>query len=288
MTSRTLLLLFLPLAAFADDPFACVDKDVFDAFVGGTYGPARYSTDLPADAGDLKLPAEFELIGARTAGSSTTVAWKSAKDAGAALASSIAAFEGAGWKEAGAFSPFRGFHSGSGPQFAQLCRASAAESLEITTRERAADTLVLVSRHWLDEWRQCGGQAIPFGRPALDVYLPDLEVPDGAELRQSGSSGGGDEYSTSAVVLTRLDREDLLEHFNEQINTQGWVAESDWAGGTTAGTVWTRRGSNGQLLVGTMRVAEAAEGVFNARFTVISVSPGDYSDGSFSGHMNAT
>lgn len=279
MIRRSLVLLFLPLAAFADDPFACVDPDVLDAFVGDWYSSAQYSTELPTEAASLAVFPQFELVGSMTAGSDTKIVYKTSQEPGAALVSSIALLEGAGWKDRGSEYGFvRGFQSASAPQLAHLCHRPEAQSLEILTKERSGHTLLLFSLRQEQDWRTCRGSMARLS-PSLQDYLPNLQAPDDAEVHESGSSGGGDEYSADAVVSTALSRADLLQHFDEQIRTQGWVADSDWSGSTTVGTVWTRRGSKDQLLVGTMRLAEAGQGLYSARFTIISVAPGDYHSG---------
>ena len=116
MIRRCLVLLFLPLAAFADDPFACVDTDVLDAFVGDWYSSAQYSTELPPEAASLAVSPRFELVGSMKAGSDTKIVYKSGQEPGAALVSSIELLESAGWKDQGSEHGFvRGFRSASAP-----------------------------------------------------------------------------------------------------------------------------------------------------------------------------
>lgn len=288
MMHRALILLFLPFPTLAADPFACVDPDIVDAFIGNPYAePARYSTELPAEAADLPLPADLELVGSMTRGSNVTIAYKSGLDADAALSGSVESLKGAGWKEPepDPANPFlRGFHSGSAPSTTMLCRQAEPGALSIRARNRSGHALLTFSLYRHQEGTQCAAE--PLTARLLDFslqrYIPNLEVPEGAEVRHNGGGGSNDEYSTRVVVLTTLSRDALLRHFDDQIRTQGWTADSGWSGGMTAGTVWTRNDSNDRPLVGTMRIAEASDGVFNARFTVISVTPADDFGGSSS------
>ena len=58
MKRITLFCLMLPAAAFGDDPFACVDPDFADAFLGNAYfGRPTYSTDVPAALTGLQVPS---------------------------------------------------------------------------------------------------------------------------------------------------------------------------------------------------------------------------------------
>ena len=285
MMHRVLILLFLPFPALAADPFACVDPDIVDAFVGNPYAePAQYSTELPAEAADLPLPADLELTGSMTRGANVTVAYTSAQEAEAALAASVESLKRAGWQEPQPHpaNPFhRGFHDASGPSTTVLCREDEPGALSVQARNRAGDSLLTFSLQRQGERSPC--TTVPVTAPLLELplsrYLPKLEVPKGAKIRNSGGGGSNHEYGTSVVVSTTLSRDDLLRHFDEQIRAQGWTADSGWSGGMTAGTVWTRSDAENRPLVGTMRIAEAAEGVFNARFSVMSVAPAEDAGG---------
>lgn len=288
MMHRALILLFLPFPALAADPFACVDPDIVDAFIGNPYAePARYSTELAAEAASLPLPADLELVGSMTRGANVTVAYTSERDADAALSGSVESLKGAGWTEpeADPGNPFsRGFRGGSAPSTTVLCRQAEPGALSIQARNRSGDALLTFSLHRHEERTPCAAE--PVAARLLEIslqrYIPSLQVPEGAEVRHNGSGGSNDEYRTSVVISTTLSRDGLLRHFDDQVRAQGWTADSGWSGGMTAGTVWTRNDANDRPLVGTMRIAEASDGVFNARFSVMSVAPADDFAGSAS------
>ena len=281
---RALLLLFLPFPVFAADPFACVDRDIFDAFVGNPHaGPARFSTEVPAKLADLPLPAGLEPLGSMTRGSDIEVAYRSAQDADTTLSSTVEVLKRAGWIEPGSWSPFsRGFQSGSEPRTTALCHPSEPGALNIQANNRAGHALLTISLSGRGARIQCAAEPVvsPLIEIPLQRYLPDLQVPEGAELRHKGAGGSNDEYSIRVIVLTTSSRDTLLRHFDDQLRAQGWTADSAWSGGMTAGTVWTRKDPDDRPLVGTMRIAEGSAGVFNAHFTVMTVTPGDGVSGS--------
>src|SRR5690606_10415196 len=100
MTHRALFLLLLPVAGFAADPLACVDPAFINAFLESGQGEStRFSTELPAEAARLHLPAEFELVGSKSSESYVTVAYRSGENVATALSSSVESLKRAGWKD---------------------------------------------------------------------------------------------------------------------------------------------------------------------------------------------
>lgn len=285
MPRRTLILLFVPLAALADDPFACVDPEFADAFLGlWTGGSPQYSTELPADAPELPLPASLELAGSMTSNGSITIAYYSEADAETVLSQGTESLRAGGWQEVGIGDYMRGFRTGATPLMATLCHPAQSATVSMQSSAQNGRTLLTALVYPDRGQMACGESAGIENRfePPLMRYVPNLLVPADAEASDMGSGGGGDEYGTHVVLATTLDREALLRHFDDQIRAQGWTPDSAWSGGMTAGTVWTRSGPGDSPLVGTMRLAQAAEGVFNARFTVMSVAPETHHGGNFS------
>lgn len=275
MTHRALILLLLPFAAQADDPFACVDPDVVDAFLDSQYvESARYSTGLPAEAPDLPLPAELELVGSRATDSHFSIAYRFDGNAEVALSNSLESLKHAGWTDAstGGGGYQKGFRGGAVTRSTILCHQSEPGPLNIEAWGRARDALLEVSLFRHPVGHLCAAAPVT-SSPVPELYLPDLELPQGAGMQRSRTEGGGEEYSAVVVVSTTLSPGALLRHFDEQIRTQGWTADSAWSGDRTVGSVWTRDDPRGQPVIGTLRIAEVSSGVLNARFTVISLVP---------------
>ena len=60
MNRFVLLILAVSTASLADDPFACVDPDVAEAFLGGwSRGLPTYSTAVPDNFPELNVPDRF-------------------------------------------------------------------------------------------------------------------------------------------------------------------------------------------------------------------------------------
>ena len=99
MNRFALLLLALPTAIFADDPFDCVDPDIVEAFLGNWYqNRPNYSTSIPDDFVKMGLPAHFTLVGSAVHGSSVSVVYKTEENANAALSSVVDVMENEGWR----------------------------------------------------------------------------------------------------------------------------------------------------------------------------------------------
>jgi hypothetical protein len=287
MIRYALISLILPIAAFADDPFACVDSRVVDAFVNHWHEEApRYSTSLPAKAAALNLPADLEFVGSKLSGSNMTVAYTSDQPTKVAFASSLESLEAAGWKPLSEHNWHGGFQTRAVPMSSTLCHGSEPESMSVTAKEHPESALLLISLYAQESHSQvCRRSAEPrTWITPLQKYLPILDTPAGARASRNGSGGGDDEYSANITLSTTMSRDDLLQYFDDQIRAQGWVADSGWSGSSTVGTVWTRPDPKGQPLIGTMRIATARDGVFHARFTVISMEP----DNLFEGHSSSS
>lgn len=285
MIRIALILFVLPMTAVANDPFACVDPDIADAFLGYWHeSRPQYSTSVPADFFDTKLPATFELVGSKSSDSNVTVVYKSRQSAEAALASSMKAMEDAGWKDftLSYRASLGGFRSQSVPTSASMCHDSYPGEMNIIAKQSSGRTFVSFAVYHQDRSRKCS-DLTPSpdmqDRIPLKKYLPILNIPANAKLTRNGSGGGGDEYSAYIVVSTTVSRDELLRHFDDQIRDQLWLADTGWSGNSSLGSVWSKTGTNNDALVGELRIAEASIGVFNVRFTVSSVDPGNYYSG---------
>lgn len=271
MTHRALFLLLLPFPVLAADPLACVDPAFINAFLESGQGEStRFSTELPADAARLRLPAEFELVGSKSSESYVSVAYRSGEHTSTALSSSIEALKRAGWKDPPADGGTAyGFHGSVQSSGNTLCHPSEPGPLSVEAWSYRGHALLAFSlfRHTIGD--VCSGPDVN-RITRLEKHLPDLEVPTGAELKDNYTEGGGDEYSAVVVLSTDLRPDELLKHFDDQIRTQGWTGDGGWSGSMSVGSVWTRKDEDGPVL-GTLRIAEVSSGVFNARFTALSL-----------------
>jgi hypothetical protein len=279
--------LLLPMTALADDPLACVDPDIRAVFLGpveiGYRHTMRYSTTLPARFEDVPVPPDLEFVGSQTVGEQVTAAYASGDDIQGLLASAVEELQSAGWERAGfGRGDDSGFRTMNDDHSALLCRESAPGAVSVSTMKRAGRTYLLVSLHGTTVCDIVKGDW-PRHSISLEDYLPVLDVPPGADVHRRGRGGGGDEYSSDAILSTPTKRDALLRHFDDQLRQQGWTRDSAWSGAATAGTLWTKSDRDGKPLFGTFRLAQAGSELFHARFTVISVDPAKYSSGSSSG-----
>lgn len=289
MRRLSFVLFVAPASALAADPFACVDPDAAEAFLGNWYQePSTYSTTIPAEFPDAVLPAPFELIGSSTSETTTFVVYKSETDTREALAEAEAALEPAGWLDRSEFNTaqYGGFQVREKAVGTVLCRDSRAASMSIMVKEGTASTYLSLMTHNQPYAQICGddGARLRTDRrgPELRKYLPVLQLPVDAKASRVGSGGGGDEYSARVVVSSPMSRSDLMTHFDQEIRRQEWLPDGGWTGSTSSGSVWTKTDEDGMGMVGVLRIADAATGVYNVRFTVSSINPEKHFSGSSS------
>lgn len=278
MKRHTLVPLFLfPLAALAADPFACVDPDVVDAFIDW-HADARYSTALPPALREVPFPAEFELVATRFRDSGVTAAFRTEQDRTAAFSASVRAVAAAGWEAKSNPAEPRGFQTVTMSDWGWTCRSGRPEAISITAKPRPDHTLLAVTVHTRPGRAACGAR--PEWSIPLRQYVPDFDVPGDARVERNTAGGGDDEYSARLTVAAKLSREEILEHFGEQLREQDWDFDSAWSGRSSAGTVWTSADESGAPLYGTLRVVETSPGLFYLRFSVVSFDAVNRSGGS--------
>ena len=289
MNRFALILFVIPISAFAEDPFACVDPDVADAFLG-RWNQARptYSSSVPAAFLNTELPANLELIGSSVSGSMTIVVYKSNTNPDKAVASTMEALKNAGWKNLSESHYQRrgGFQVGPKPVSTALCHDSKAGSISVVAKEGSNGTLLSLVAYRQNNPQTCDEQSsksrMHHHGPELHKYLPVLQVPAKAKASNIGSGGGGDEYSAHVVVSSTMGRAELMSYFDDRIRDQQWVPDAGWSGSTSSGSVWTKTDEDSKAMVGVLRIADAAADIYNIRFTVSSIDPGKHFSGSSS------
>jgi len=95
----------------------------------------------------------------------------------------------------------------------------------------------------------CGDPSMMTGRYRFPVKLPPLVAPPGVYARPRGTSGGGDEFSTSARLDTTLAIPAVLDYYARQLARAGWQVGQPLADRTagmqsvatrdSTGTVWS-------------------------------------------------
>ena len=70
--------------------------------------------------------------------------------------------------------------------------------------------------------------------------LPTLDAPTGARVVSSGSGGGSGSFNASADVTIDLNISDLVAHYNQQIEEQGWTLRETSSTDLIAFSVWRK------------------------------------------------
>lgn len=289
MRRATLFLLFLSGASNADDPFACVDPDVANAFLGNRYqGRPEYSTTVPDGFVRLDVPAGFSLVGSQMSGSTTTVVYKTRMNADPAMKAAVGALAESGWIENDdrRRSARRGFQTRSAPAATVLCHDDETGALSVIANDKSGQTLVSYVRH--AESQSCGDQTV--ARPRHDPgemmsQLPILKLPNGVKASNTGMGGNGDEVNSRVDISGAIGRAELQSHFEDQIRTQRWEYQTRWSSHFSSGSVWTLDTAEDGILIGTLHVYDSDADPIRVRF---SVNPADPTKGTYRGSWSST
>lgn len=273
MNRISLVLLILPIAAIADDPFACVDPDVAAAFLENVYqNPPAYSTEIPAAFDGVHVPFDFEAIGSESNRHALRAVYKATVDPDEAIERVVGNLTEDGWQSfAGLAYRARGFQSQSTPKMARVCRDSEPGLLTISANEISGVTYVSVSIATREMDKACedlGSQdhVARFERMNVFSELPNLEIPDNYQYTSSGMGGGGNEFHTDVTIVSGPSRTSLLSHLGDQIRNQGWGFDTSWSGALSSGSVWTKKLSDGETLVGTLHAYGESSDPYHVRF----------------------
>jgi hypothetical protein len=279
MNRSILLVLVASTSSFADDPFACVDPDVADVFLGGWYqNSSAYSTSVPDNFADLNVPVDFTLVGSQVANSHMSVAYKTDMNVEAALSSAVSAMTDAGWKtmEGQRMSHRGGFQTSAIPQATSFCRDGAPQVLSAISRRKSGQTYVSYSMHSQVQSQPCG-EPPPTSRfdpyRTLNGHLPTLKLPEDSKSSNVGGGGGGDEVNSHVDVLTTMSRAALLRFFGDQIQDQQWAFDTNWSGEMSSGSLWTLDTPEDGMLIGTLHIFGPSVGAVRVRFSVSPAEP---------------
>lgn len=278
MRSVALLVLVIANAAYADDPFACVDSDVSDAFLGDPYrGRGEYSTTIPDGFVDLKVPAESSIVGSQTVDSMTTVIFKTKLERGRALSSAVDAMAQSGWTEHEyqRRSVTGGFQTSSHRVSATvLCNDKYPDALSVIASKKSGQTFVSYVQYAASQSCDAKSQA-ELQRDPTEIMrlIPRLKLPEGTKAANTGMGGSGHQVSSYVDVSRTVSRSDLSNSLEDQIRDQGWEFQTSWSSHHSSGSVWALDTVNDGLLIGTLHLFESEVGPIRVRFTVNPADP---------------
>ncbi len=274
MKRIAIIILLLPHVSTADDPFACVDPDIREAFLPAYPTTSQYSTELPVGFVEHSVPPSFVLIGSQANDASASAVYKAVDNIDAAISDVVTSLEEHGWREFGDVANFarRGFQVSAIPRYSRLCRDAGPGMLTIGSKDTSGVTFVTISMTSLGGVQSCGDlvsrEHSAMRHMALAQEMPELRMPQGVRSINAGSGGGGADYQTSTVVSTDFGRESLVSFLNDQIRDQGWNFDGAWSGSRSSGTAWFKESAEGDLIIGTLRAFGDSGDTFNLRFSI--------------------
>ena len=292
MRSAYLLILAIANAAYADDPFACVNPDVADAFLGDPYrGRGEYSTAVPDGFVDLSPPAGSSLVGSQTVNSMTTVIFKANMERDRALSAAVDAMARSGWAEYEQQhrGMTGGFQTNTRPISATvLCNDDFSGALSVIASEKSGQTFVSYVQH--ADSRSCSAkeQAEFRHNPSEMMRLvPRLKLPEGARATNTGMGGNGHQVGSHVDVSGAVSRSDLSSFLENQIRDQDWEFQTSWSSHHSSGSVWALDTVDDGLLIGTLHLFDSGVDPIRVRFSVTPADPTKGEDrGSWSGSSN--
>ncbi|MEN7344111.1 MAG: hypothetical protein AAAFM81_14260 [Pseudomonadota bacterium] len=277
---RSLILLILAVAntAYADDPFACVDSDVADAFLGDPYrGRGEYSSAIPEGFVDLNLPVESSFVGSQTIDSMTTVIFKTNVERDRALSAAVDAMTQSGWTEyeRQRRSVSGGFQISTHRVSATvLCNDNFPDALSIVASEKSGQTFVSYVQHAASQ--SCDAKPpTEFRRDPSEMMrlVPRLKLPEGTKAANTGMGGNGHQVNSYVDVSSAVSRSDLSNFLENQIRDQDWEFQTSWSSHHSSGSVWALDTVDDGLLIGTLHLLESGVGPIRVRFSVNLADP---------------
>lgn len=291
MNRSILLVLLVSTSSFADDPFACVDPDVANAFLGQWQRDLpSYSTSIPDEFVRFNAPASLTLVGSQIEGNMTTVVFRTNLDVEDALLASAATMVDAGWAEKidERATARRGFQTVQRSTASVFCHDNQPGSVSVIAKKKTGQTLVSFVQHTEPVSRSCDDPAPvpPRHNPReLMAKLPVLRLPEGATATNMGTGGNGDEVNTRVDVSSTFGQWDLISYFGDQIRDQGWAYETGWSGSFSSGTVWTMDTTDDGVLIGKLHVYGGDTDPVRVRF---SINPVDPTKNTYNGSWSST
>lgn len=298
------------VAAVGQGMLDCVEPDVLNGLLlQGQGGQVPvFSAAVPTEVAEVKMPAEFSWVGSaeRNLGalnpttftlvdgaevsrrplnvtpaspSRVTAAWRTSLDPDAAREATGKALTAAGWELREPPTMGMAVFISAAQQMGQTaCRAGQPVTYTVSSIDGVRYVLINIQRGTGNQLSVCSQRGFPaMTMPSgMEKGLPQLQLPvdpsTGMESRMSssGASTGGGKVSARVVFASGGSAAAAAQHFAKQMADQGWLADADWNGSTSAGSTWSRR--EGDALYQTMlTVTSAVEGQLHATLRVVQL-----------------
>lgn len=269
------------LTAVGQDLLQCVDPDVANGllFNGRAETALTVTGALPEDMSGYRAPAGFELVGTavRGAGTTTTVAFKTALSSEDAYAALLASLEPDGWAvEANERIP-QTFNVASQPVSGTVCRNT--ERLSLRVQDADGVRYATVSAYPDQPARACNAEdprLASGGRAMFDNLrsrMPTLDFPANARAVDGfggGMGGSGQTVSTSSRIQSPDSAASLSALLAGQLTAQGWSRDAAWTGSLSSGSTWTQQGDDAEPYWGTLEIVSIGGGTYHVGFMLMT------------------
>jgi hypothetical protein len=94
----------------------------------------------------------------------------------------------------------------------------------------------------------------------------------GQGLIAAGTSMSGRTSDTTIPIETELTAQNLLDHFGQQLEEQGWSADSGWSGVVSLGSSWSASPADDVQLVGLLEIVSLEESGYQASFRATQIN----------------
>jgi hypothetical protein len=277
-----------------------VPVEVALQFIGNPLGgQGKLYSDILDGFPPFTVPSGLTVIASADMGYIHRVILRSTLDAAAALDAATTALTDAGWSvvpQAGMGAAQVGFVSAAPmPQYQQLCHDDLG-MMTLSASAGAAASYVNLNRNvnvpgmgvqpscaqLLDPAGQGGfdPRAMAMSGRTLSQYVPRLLMPQAsgsttAPFFGGGGGGGGmNDWEARGALTSDWDIDEIVEHFVEQIEEQGWEQDSEVTGAVVATGSWTKTVDDMDL-IGTLSILQQAENTWDLRFRIVRTGSGN-------------
>ncbi|MFK7956334.1 MAG: hypothetical protein AB8B96_09580 [Lysobacterales bacterium] len=236
-------------AADFEDPLSCVDPIVASAFLSGAglRGIPEISDGIPEAFSGIETLEGLAYLGTSRAANpsyqQTNIGFRSAQSVDAVTQRLSDYLLAAGFKKVQQRDiASAGFKVRSRQFGLSFCSEEYGNAL-ITARQVDSVTVANV-RSYGNANQSCDTAGAAYqSQSTLQLVLPELELPPGADLTPGmgiGSSGSADGASSRASFNVDLSAIEVMAHFDQQMESQGWSPDSSWEGQRVSGSAWIR------------------------------------------------
>ena len=277
MKHLILVYFLMSAAAVADDPFACADPEIVAALLGsGPEGKSQYSTELPAAFSELRVPDSLHLMGSASNPMTVRAVFETSADPDTAIAQTVELLVEDGWRDLASLMPIPrgGFQSNLIPRMAHLCRDTEPGLLSVSANDAGGQRFVSLSINNFGQLQTCQAMdARAAGVAAANggnIYqdMPELKLPDGVQSTNTGMGGSPGEFHSGVLAKTTMSRASLISYVGDQIRNQGWVMDTNWSGNLSAGSIWSKKSSEDQTIIGTLHAYGVSSDTHHVRFSI--------------------